>query len=80
MPCAHFFSSPLIAMAWAFDPAKYQSQEPQNKHFHFQKVHQGDTCGKNEECEAGQLLMSLQERPEKKKHGMNLGLFSFVCF
>ena len=30
-------------------------------------MHPGDTCGKNEEYEAGQLLMSLQERPEKKK-------------
>lgn len=54
-------------MAWAFDPAKCQSQEPQNKHFRFQKVHPDDTCGKNEEYEAGQLLMSLQERPGKNK-------------
>ena len=54
-------------MAWAFDPAKYQSQVSQNNNFHFQKVHQDGTCGKNEECEAGLQLVSLQEHPKRKK-------------
>jgi len=30
-------------MAWAFDPAKYQSQEAQSKHSHCQEVHQAGT-------------------------------------
>ena len=55
-------------MAWAFDPAKYQSQEAQNKHSHCQEVHQAGTYGKSEEYEVGQLSMFLQEHPVKREN------------
>ena len=58
-------------MVGAFDPIKYQTLVSQSKHFHFQEVHQADTCGRNAECEVGQLLMSLQEHPKNKQRLRN---------
>ena len=58
------------AMVLAFDPARYQNQVAQNKHFHYQEVHQDDTYGKSEEYEVGQLSMFLQGHPVKKNRNL----------
>ena len=62
--CVHLL---LKATGEVFDPTKYQNLKPQNKHSHFQEVHQVGTFGKSAKYEAGQLLMSLPVHPEKTK-------------
>lgn len=63
--CVHLL---LKATGGVFDPIKYQNLKPQNKHSHFQEVHQVGTFDKSAKYEAGQLLMSLPVHPEKNQN------------